>query len=163
MTSKEEAKYYRDMFYLERHQDINLRTAVALNVDPSTYLDLRAESYFKVVSKAVLFRLGLKKMLEIIEDSIIEMSDNIYKPNSAPTKKKGKARQLIDKKIKISQVLKHYGLKPKGKKVVCPFHDDKDPSLSFSDEKNVWKCWGCEAKGDIIELVRRLEGVKRNG
>jgi len=42
----------------------------------------------------------------------------------------------------------------------CPFHDDQTPSLVVSPEKNLWHCMGaCDAGGDVIEWVRRVEGV----
>jgi len=76
-------------------------------------------------------------------------------------KDRGKVRKIIDSKLKISEVIKFYGLKiHKGNKIICPFHNDTDPSLSFSDDKNCFYCFGCNAKGDIIELVRRLEEWK---
>jgi len=76
---------------------------------------------------------------------------------------KSQARLLIDKKYTISKIAKEYNIKIKGDKMVCPFHDDKDPSLSFDDSKNVFNCFGCHAKGDIIEFKRRLieSGVKK--
>lgn len=47
--------------------------------------------------------------------------------------------------------------------MICPFHVDKDPSLSFDNQKNVFNCFGCGAKGDIVEFKRRLleDGVKK--
>jgi len=41
----------------------------------------------------------------------------------------------------------------------CPFHEDGTPSLSVSAEKNLWRCFGCEAGGDVIAWVMRREGV----
>lgn len=72
--------------------------------------------------------------------------------------KKGKFRQEIDKKICISDLAKEYfpNHEIKGTMMRCPFHDDKDPSLSFSDTKNIFKCWGCGVKGDIVEFYRRI-------
>ena len=70
---------------------------------------------------------------------------------------RSRIRKLIDENLKITDVAKSYGIKVKGKKAICPFHDDKDPSLSLSDEKNVFNCFGCKAKGDIIEFIRRCE------
>lgn len=70
---------------------------------------------------------------------------------------KSKARQAIDKKLKISEVAIKYGLKVKNKKIICPFHKDTDPSLSIDDNLNVFYCFGCNVKGDIIEFIRRLE------
>ena len=35
----------------------------------------------------------------------------------------------------------------------CPFHDDKSPSMK-SDQKFI--CFGCGAKGDVIDFAARL-------
>ncbi len=71
--------------------------------------------------------------------------------------KKSRIRKLINDNLKITDVAKSYGIKVKNKKAKCPFHEDKNPSLSLSDEKNVFHCFGCGAKGNILEFVRRLE------
>jgi len=42
---------------------------------------------------------------------------------------------------------------------LCPFHDDHNPSLQIDPVKNVWHCKACGAGGDVIEWVRRSEGV----
>jgi len=42
---------------------------------------------------------------------------------------------------------------------LCPFHADRDPSLSVSAEKNLWRCFGCDAGGDVIAWVMKREGV----
>jgi DNA primase catalytic core len=42
---------------------------------------------------------------------------------------------------------------------LCPWHDDHNPSLAVDETKGLFHCFGCEAKGDIIELVRKMEGV----
>ncbi len=35
---------------------------------------------------------------------------------------------------------------------LCPFHDDKEPSLVISPEKNLWHCLGaCNEGGDVIQ------------
>jgi DNA primase catalytic core len=44
-------------------------------------------------------------------------------------------------------------------KVVCPFHDDKNPSLSLSDSKKVWNCFGCGASGNLFGLEKRRFGL----
>lgn len=38
-------------------------------------------------------------------------------------------------------------------KVLCCFHDDKNPSLSINFEKGIYKCWSCGATGDYITFV----------
>src|SRR4051812_40247498 len=39
---------------------------------------------------------------------------------------------------------------------VCKFHDDNNPSLCIKPGGHQWRCFGCGAKGDAVELVRRL-------
>jgi len=43
---------------------------------------------------------------------------------------------------------------------LCPFHDDRTPSLVVSPEKNLWHCLGaCQAGGTVIDWVMRAEGI----
>jgi CHC2 zinc finger len=41
----------------------------------------------------------------------------------------------------------------------CPFHADKTPSFSVSEEKGLFYCFGCGAKGDVIDFTMQLEGI----
>ena len=54
-----------------------------------------------------------------------------------------------------------YDLKKQGKEYImcCPFHDDKTPSLKVSVEKNVFNCFGCDAKGTIIDWIIKTQNV----
>jgi len=42
----------------------------------------------------------------------------------------------------------------------CPFHDDKNPSLSASLKNDIWlwHCFGCHKGGTLIDFLRLLEG-----
>jgi hypothetical protein len=43
---------------------------------------------------------------------------------------------------------------------LCPFHEDRNPSLNIDPVQNVWQCKGaCGEGGDVIEWVRRAEGI----
>lgn len=43
---------------------------------------------------------------------------------------------------------------------LCPFHDDKIPSLVVTPSSNLWHCLGaCNAGGSVIDWVMRAEGV----
>ncbi|MFL6163946.1 MAG: DNA primase [Jatrophihabitantaceae bacterium] len=42
-------------------------------------------------------------------------------------------------------------------KGLCPFHDEKSPSLSVSVARNLFHCFGCDAGGDVIRFVERIE------
>ncbi len=41
----------------------------------------------------------------------------------------------------------------------CPFHEDKTPSLSISRAQGLWHCLGCGAKGNLFQLVEKMQGV----
>lgn len=44
---------------------------------------------------------------------------------------------------------------------LCPFHDDREPSLVITPSKNLWHCLGaCQAGGTVIDWVMRAEGVR---
>ncbi|HEY6724300.1 MAG TPA: CHC2 zinc finger domain-containing protein, partial [Polyangiaceae bacterium] len=54
-------------------------------------------------------------------------------------------------------------LKPHGGNLLglCPFHDDREPSLVITPSKNLWHCLGaCQAGGTVIDWVMRAEGVR---
>ncbi len=40
---------------------------------------------------------------------------------------------------------------------VCPFHDDHHPSMSISQEKQIFKCFACGASGNAISFVEKYE------
>ena len=43
---------------------------------------------------------------------------------------------------------------------LCPFHDDREPSLVITPRKNVWHCLGaCQTGGSVIDWVMKAEGV----
>lgn len=41
----------------------------------------------------------------------------------------------------------------------CPFHSDKNPSLSISDLKRLWHCFGCGVGGDCFSFLMLAEGI----
>jgi DNA primase len=43
--------------------------------------------------------------------------------------------------------------------VLCPFHDDRRPSLSVNLERKLFHCFACQAKGDILDFVAKIEQV----
>ncbi len=44
-------------------------------------------------------------------------------------------------------------------KGLCPFHEEKSPSLSVSPAKGLFHCFGCGAGGDVIRFLERIENV----
>lgn len=41
----------------------------------------------------------------------------------------------------------------------CPFHDEKTPSMSVSQSKGIFKCFGCGKGGDVITFVQEVEHI----
>ena len=57
--------------------------------------------------------------------------------------------------ISVKQAAEHYGLKVnRNGMACCPFHKDRHPSLKLNED--YFFCFGCGAKGDVIDLVARL-------
>ena len=57
--------------------------------------------------------------------------------------------------ISVKQAAEHYGLKAsRNGMACCPFHHDRHPSLKLNED--YFFCFGCGAKGDVIDLVARL-------
>ncbi len=70
----------------------------------------------------------------------------------------------IKQDISLQRIVEDYGitLKAHGKDLMglCPFHDDKDPSLVITLNKNLWHCLGaCNAGGSVIDWVMKTRGV----
>jgi len=60
-------------------------------------------------------------------------------------------------------VAKGVKLKKHGENLLglCPFHDDREPSLVITPDKNLWHCLGaCQTGGTVIDWVMRAEGVR---
>ncbi len=63
--------------------------------------------------------------------------------------------QKIRQEIPIEEVARWLGIEVLSGKAKCPFHNDQTPSMSFKDGR--FKCFGCDASGDAIDLVARLK------
>jgi len=42
---------------------------------------------------------------------------------------------------------------------LCPFHNEKSPSFSVSEDKQVYYCFGCKASGNAITFVQNYQGL----
>ena len=51
-------------------------------------------------------------------------------------------------------IMSLYGIRKRGQKVSCPFHIDKDPSMSFNKQTKSFKCFSCGATIDIFSCMK---------
>lgn len=62
----------------------------------------------------------------------------------------------------IVNVISHYipvQRSGKGYKAICPFHNDHDPSMSISPERQIYKCFVCGNGGNVFTFVQNFEKV----
>jgi DNA primase len=69
----------------------------------------------------------------------------------------------IKSRVDIVELFVSFGipLSAKGMGFVgrCPWHEDKEPSLSVDREKGLYHCFGCGESGDVFTLVEKVKGV----
>ena len=68
----------------------------------------------------------------------------------------------IQRKINIVDIVRDYvPLIQRGKNYfgICPFHDDHNPSMSVSNEKQMYKCFVCGAAGNVFNFVKDYEKI----
>lgn len=67
--------------------------------------------------------------------------------------------QLKQKNDIVSVVSRYVHLEKKGRKYwgCCPFHNEKTPSFSVSEEEGLFYCFGCKESGDVITFVMKIE------
>ena len=74
-------------------------------------------------------------------------------------------RETIDdilRRLDIVDVIQRYvPLTRKGKNFVglCPFHEDGNPSLSVSREKQIFKCFSCGTAGNSISFLQKYKNI----
>ena len=65
----------------------------------------------------------------------------------------------------IQELIEAYGLDiikfGNRQKVICPFHDDTDPSLVIYSETDSFSCFGCGKGGGLVEFIHYYEGIPK--
>jgi DNA primase len=61
----------------------------------------------------------------------------------------------------VDIVSRYVHLKRSGSNFVglCPFHNEKTPSFTVSESKQLFHCFGCGAGGDVITFIMRIENL----
>ena len=61
----------------------------------------------------------------------------------------------------LAKVLWYYNILPEYDgytfKIVCPFHEDVNPSMIVNLENGSWYCFGCGLSGDASKFVALME------
>jgi len=68
----------------------------------------------------------------------------------------------IKNRVNIVDVISKYvPVSKKGRNhvCVCPFHNDTNPSMQISEDKQIYKCFSCGAGGNVFTFVEEFEKV----
>lgn len=68
----------------------------------------------------------------------------------------------IRSKLNIVDVISEYvPLTKKGQYYwgVCPFHNDKNPSMSVDPNRQTYTCWSCHNSGNVFNFVEQIENI----
>ncbi|HIF9247738.1 TPA: DNA primase [Photobacterium damselae] len=60
---------------------------------------------------------------------------------------------VIDSRVKLKKKGKNFG-------ACCPFHNEKTPSFSVSQEKQFYHCFGCGAHGNVLDFVMEFDRLE---
>ncbi|PHM44389.1 CHC2 zinc finger domain-containing protein [Xenorhabdus szentirmaii] len=71
--------------------------------------------------------------------------------------------QHLKSAVSLAAVIEQQGrqLFKRGKDmiVLCPFHEEKTPSMVITPSKNLYHCFGCDAGGSVLDWVMKTEGL----
>jgi DNA primase len=59
---------------------------------------------------------------------------------------------VISSRINLKKTGKNYS-------ALCPFHNEKSPSFSVSQIKQLYHCFGCGASGDVIKFIQEHDNL----
>lgn len=70
--------------------------------------------------------------------------------------------EVKDKNDIVDTISKYVDLKRIGSnyKGLCPFHNEKTPSFTVSEEKQIFHCFGCGEGGDVFSFIMKQENVE---
>lgn len=72
--------------------------------------------------------------------------------------------KVILDNLNVLEILKRYGIKIAKKmgdeiSLCCPFHEDSTPSMYINEKTKLFKCFGCDIKGNLITFISKLEKI----
>lgn len=72
-----------------------------------------------------------------------------------------KVNQIIESSDIIAVIGEYVDLKKSGSsyKGLCPFHNEKTPSFTVDEKKQLFHCFGCGAGGNVVSFIMQKEGL----
>ncbi|MDU2558479.1 MAG: DNA primase [Anaerococcus prevotii] len=73
----------------------------------------------------------------------------------------GKINQILQSSNIVDIIGEYVDLKRAGSsfKGLCPFHNEKTPSFTVDEKKQLFHCFGCGAGGDVVSFIMQKEGL----
>ena len=73
-------------------------------------------------------------------------------------------QQIIDQTNIVEVVGEVVQLSKKGSSYfgLCPFHNDRHPSMSVNQEKKMFNCFSCNTKGNVIYFWSRFNHISED-
>lgn len=68
-------------------------------------------------------------------------------------KQKNNIVEVVGQYVELKKAGRHH-------KGCCPFHSEKTPSFTVSEELGFYKCFGCGVGGDVIKFLMEIEGIE---
>lgn len=74
-------------------------------------------------------------------------------------------QQKIDEILNTANIVDvisgYLSLRKRGKNFIglCPFHQEKTPSFTVSDEKQIYHCFGCHAGGNVFKFLMEFKNI----
>jgi len=72
--------------------------------------------------------------------------------------------QVVRQAARIEEIVgEHIALRPAGREFVglCPFHEDRRPSMYVSPQKQIFYCFVCAAGGDVFKFVENYHKMSK--
>lgn len=72
-----------------------------------------------------------------------------------------KINQILESSNIVDIIGEYVNLKRAGSsfKGLCPFHNEKTPSFTVDEKKQLFHCFGCGAGGDVVSFIMQKEGL----
>lgn len=69
--------------------------------------------------------------------------------------------EIREKNDILDVVSEYVKLEKKGRNYIglCPFHDEKTPSFSVSEDKQICHCFGCKKGGNVFQFIQEIKDI----